>query len=235
MCSRAAISASSTVRVRSISRWRTSRSDAMRASLIARSLEMRDFSISSRAAICACSASVSRTARSRASSARCTARRTSTSRCWFNRAVSLSRSMSSACRSASRLRVRIRIIDSCSMSLRSLRRDSISWISCVRPCASKRLDGLKYSRSVWSRSVIATDSSSRPFCARPSAAACFTRVTYSPRCSCISSIDISDAIERSAETNLPESSACRRSCSMVRRPSVAAAIDTASVVGFTRT
>ena len=43
MCSRAAISASSTVRVRSISRWRTSRSEAMRASLIARSLAMRDF------------------------------------------------------------------------------------------------------------------------------------------------------------------------------------------------
>ena len=29
---------------------------------------------------------------------------------------------------------------------------------------------------------------------------------------------ISDATERSAETNLPESSACRRSGSMVRRP-----------------
>ena len=47
--SRAAISASSTVRVRSISCWRMSRSEAMRASLMARSLEMRDFSISSRA------------------------------------------------------------------------------------------------------------------------------------------------------------------------------------------
>ena len=59
--SRAAISASSTVRVRSISRWRTSRSEAMRASLIACSFEMRDFSISSREVSCACSASVSRT------------------------------------------------------------------------------------------------------------------------------------------------------------------------------
>jgi hypothetical protein len=34
--------------------------------------------------------------------------------------------MSSACFSASRLRVRIRIIESCSMSLRNLRRDSMS-------------------------------------------------------------------------------------------------------------
>jgi hypothetical protein len=40
----------------------------------------------------------------------------------LRRAVSLSRSISSACFSASRLRLRIRIIESCSMSLRSLRR-----------------------------------------------------------------------------------------------------------------
>jgi hypothetical protein len=46
-------------------------------------------------------------------------------------------------RSASRLRVRMRMIESCSMSLRSLRRDSMSSISLVRPSASKRLDGLK--------------------------------------------------------------------------------------------
>ena len=39
--------------------------------------------------------------------------------------------------------MRIRIIDSCSMSLRSLRRSSISWMSWVRPSASKRFDGLK--------------------------------------------------------------------------------------------
>ena len=38
---------------------------------------------------------------------------------------------------------------------------------------------------------------------------------------------ISEATERSAETNLPDSSACSRSCSMVRRPSVAAASATA--------
>ncbi len=43
------------------------------------------------------------------------------------------------------------------MSLRSLRRSSISSISRVRPSASKRFDGLKYCRSVWSRSVMATE------------------------------------------------------------------------------
>jgi hypothetical protein len=74
-------------------------------------------------------------------------------------AASLSRSMSRACRSASRLRVRMRIIESCSMSLRSFRRSSISSMIRVRPSASKRLDGLKNCRSVWSRSVSATDSS----------------------------------------------------------------------------
>ena len=54
------------------------------------------------------------------------ARRNSISRSCSSRAVSLSRSMSSACRSASRLRARIWIIESCSMSLRSLRRASMS-------------------------------------------------------------------------------------------------------------
>ena len=114
------------------------------------------------------------------------------------------------------------------MSLRSLRLASMSSIRRVRPSASKRFEGLKYSRSVWSRSVIATDSSSRPFCASASAAVALTRATYSPRCSCICSIVISEATERIAETNLPESSACSCSGSMVRRPSVAAAIETAS-------
>ncbi len=72
---------------------------------------------------------------------------------------------------------------------------------------------------------MATDSSSRPFWASASAAASLTRATYSPRCSCICSIVISEATERIAETNLPESSACSCSGSSVRRPSVAAAID----------
>src|ERR1700686_1778261 len=58
--SRAEISISSTARVRSISFWRTSRSEAIRASLIACSLAIRAFSIASRAEIWACSASVSR-------------------------------------------------------------------------------------------------------------------------------------------------------------------------------
>ena len=43
------------------------------------------------------------------------------------------------------------------MSLRSFRRSSMSSMSRVKPSASKRFDGLKYSRSDWSRSVIATD------------------------------------------------------------------------------
>jgi hypothetical protein len=121
------------------------------------------------------------------------------------------------------------------MSLRNLRRDSMSSMSLVKPSASKRFDGLKNSRSVWSRSVIATDSSSSPFCARPSSADALTRETYSPRRSCISTIVISDATERSAETNLPERSASRSATFMVRRPSVAAAMVTASGVGGTRT
>ena len=82
---------------------------------------------------------------------------------------------------------------------------------------------------------MATDSSTRPFWASASAAAALTRVTYSPRCSCISISVISEATERSDEMNLPDRSACSRSCSMVRRPSVAAATDTACLVGATRT
>src|SRR5918993_1062833 len=72
---------------------------------------------------------------------------------------------------------------------------------------------------------MATGSSSRRFWARPAAATALTRKTYSPRCSCISSIVISAATVHSAETNLPARSACRRSGSIVRRPSVAAAIE----------
>jgi hypothetical protein len=91
--------------------------------------------------------------------------------------LSLSRSMSSACFSASRLRARIWIIVSCSMSLRSLRLSSMSRISAVRPSASKRFEGLKNSRLVWSMSRIATLSSSSPFFSRSSCAASLTRAT----------------------------------------------------------
>ena len=82
---------------------------------------------------------------------------------------------------------------------------------------------------------MATDSSSSPFWASASAAAAFSRVTYSPRCSCICSMVISEATERIAETNLPDSSAWSCSGSIVRRPSVDAAIETASFVAWTRT
>ena len=58
-----------------------------------------------------------------------------------------------------------------------LRRVSMTWISEVRPSASKRLDGLKYSSAVWSMSTMATDSSSRPLRDRSSCAASRTRLT----------------------------------------------------------
>ena len=51
----------------------------------------------------------------------------------------------------------------------------------------------------------------------------------------MSSIVISEATERIAETNLPDNSSCSVSGCMVRRPSVEAASDTASVVARTRT
>ena len=175
--SRAAISSESMAFCRAISRARTSRSEAMRASAMARSLAMRAFSMVSRAVIWASSASVSRVARSFANSARCCALRNSISRSCSSRADSLSRSISSACFSASRFRARIWIIASCSISLRSLRRSSISRISAVKPSASNRFDGLKNSRLVWSISRIATLSSSSPFFSRSTCAADFTRAT----------------------------------------------------------
>jgi len=57
---------------------------------------------------------------------------------------------------------------------------------------------------------------------------------YSPRFSCISSIVISAATERSASTNLPSSSSRSWSGCMVREPSVWAASATASGVALTR-
>ena len=95
-CSRAVISSDSIVCAVAISRRRISTSDAIRASAMARSLAMRARSMVSRAVICAHSAWVSRSARSCASSARCWARRNSTSRSCSSRASSLARSISSA-------------------------------------------------------------------------------------------------------------------------------------------
>jgi len=118
----------------------------MRASAMACSLAMRAFSMVWRAEICACSDSVSRNApfarhlgalHGRAEP-RCRAPDPAVR-------LSLSRSMSSACRSASRLRVRILIIDPVRCRLRSL-----PWPRCLtsagQASASKRFDGLKNSR-----------------------------------------------------------------------------------------
>ncbi len=179
-CSRAAISASSHARACARSRcWRTSRSEAIRASLIVCWLAMlrlldlfagRDLGLLDRARaldlalahvtlgrdarfadrplvgnarlldLLARRRSAPARPRCRAAHARARARRAAR-RGGLRRhaAGSAARSRSRArCRApAARLRgcgVRIRIIDSCSMSLRSLRRDSISWMSCVRPC-----------------------------------------------------------------------------------------------------
>ena len=116
--------------------------------------------------------------------------------------------MSSACFSASRLRVRIRIIDSCSMSLRSLRRgfdvlDQLGQALGVE--AVRRIEEFEVGLvEIGDRHRLRARGRSAP--GLPGADS-LTRVTYSPRRSCISSIVISEATERSAETNLPESSA----------------------------
>ena len=119
---------------------------------------------------CASSASCSRSARSRVSSARWTARRNSTSRSCSSRAYSVSRSISKTFFCASRFWLRISTSVRCSISLRILRRVSINSVSWVRPSASKAFDGSKYSRLVWSRSTMATFSSSRPLAASASEA-----------------------------------------------------------------
>ncbi len=105
-------------------------------------------------------------------------------------------------------------------------------ISRVRPSASKRFEGLKNSRSVWSRSVIATDFELEAVLGQRLRSRGLRPARHIRRAARASrSMVISEATERSAETNLPDSSACSRSGSSVRRPSVAAAIETASRVG----
>ena len=143
--------------------------------------------------------------------------------------------MSRAWRSVSRFLLRTWIMVSCSMSLRIFLRRSICSVSRVRPSASKAFDGLKNSMPVWSSWVSDTVSSSRPFWSRSAAAALFTRLTYSPRFSCISSMVISAATVRRASTNLPSTSSFRVSGSSVRWPSVWAAAAMASTPAWTRT
>ena len=127
------------------------------------------------------------------------------------------------------------IIVSCSMSFRIFLRRSICSVRRVRPSASKALDGLKNSMAVWSNWVSDTASSSSPFWSRSAATTLFTRLTYSPRFSCISSMVISAATVRSASTNLPSTSSFSVSGSSVRWPSVWAAAAMASIVACTRT
>ncbi len=143
--------------------------------------------------------------------------------------------MSSAWRSVSRFLLRTWIMVSCSMSLRIFLRRSICSVSRVRPSASKALDGLKNSIAVWSSWVSETASSSSPFCRRSAATTPFTRLTYSPRFSCSSSIVISAATVRSASTNLPSTSSFSVSGSSVRWPRVWAAEAMASGPACTRT
>ncbi len=175
VCSRVLSSTSSSARRRAISSDCVSRSVRMRSSASANSCAMRDFSTASRAASCACSASWSRIARSRVRSARWLARRISTSRSCSSRAYSPSRSISSTRRWVSRFWLRMSTSVCCSISLRILRRVSMDWVRAVRPSASKAFEGSKNSRLVWSRSTMATDSSSSPFAARDSIASSRTR------------------------------------------------------------
>ena len=137
--------------------------------------------------------------------------------------------------SVSRFLLRIWIMVSCSMSLRIFLRRSICSVSRVRPSASKAFDGLKNSMPVWSNWVSDTASSSSPFCSRSAATTACTRLTYSPRFSCISSMVISAATVRSASTNLPSTSSLSVSGSSVRWPSVWAAEAMASAPACTRT
>ena len=108
-------------------------------------------------------------------------------------------------------------------------------VSRVRPSASNALEGLKNSMAVWSSWVSDTVSSSRPFWSRSAATTARTRLTYSPRFSCISSMVISAATVRSASTNLPSTSSFSISGCMVRWPRVWAAAAIASAAACTRT
>ena len=161
--SRVFISASSSERRRAISRRCVSSSVLMRSSEMLRSCASRDFSTASREINCACSAflvaeralahqlaSAGRRGGSRprvpAPAAHIRSRgRSPAPSCWV-----------------SRFWLRMSTSVRCSISLRIRRRFSIDSVSCVRPSASKALDGSKYSRLVWSRSTIATLSSSSP-------------------------------------------------------------------------
>ena len=224
-------SAVSTVRLLTISRSRVSWSIWMRCCSTAWFEVISACLTLWSATILAVSACFMRSTSSPATSAIWAALRTATSRSCASLAYSVSRSISCFCCSASRFLRRTRTSVSCSMSLRFLRRSSISWVSLVRPSASKALSGLKKSRLVWSRPVSETLSSSRPFISRFSDTAACIFCTKETRFSCRSSIAISATTARRASTNLPSTSSLSAEGPIVRMPSVCAALAIDSWVG----
>ena len=157
------------------------------------------------------------------------------SRCWFSVAASSSSLISRERFWVSKFWRSISTRVLVSISLRILRRISISSVNFVRPSASNALSGLKNSRGVWSKPVSETVSSSSPFLVKSSVTACCTFWTNWVRCSCNSFMVSSAATERSASTNLPSISSFSSCGAMVRRPRVWAAAEIASRFGATRT
>ena len=137
---------------------RTACSRSISVSWICRSARMR-----------VCSASRWRSASKAAILAFCSAVRVLTC-CSCSRVIKASCcSISSLRSSASRFFSRTATSTSCSTSLRSRRRRSVSCVSFVSPSASKALFGLKCSLDVWLKLVNETLSSSRPFFDKSSA------------------------------------------------------------------
>ena len=180
-----------TSRSASTVRVRTALSRSMPASRTCRSARIR-----------LCSASRLRSASMLAILAFCSAVRMRTS-CSCARVMKVSCWVISSLRcSASRFFSRTAISVSCSISLRSLRRRSVSCVSFTRPSASKAFFSLKCSLSVWFRLVSETLSSSRPFLVRSSATVFCTPWTNFSRWSCSSCMVMVAAVDRNASTNL---------------------------------
>ncbi|CSH75845.1 Uncharacterised protein [Shigella sonnei] len=158
----------------SISRMATSRSAS---TWRVRTICCRSISASSilrSARIRADSASRRRSASIAAILALCSAVRVFT-RCCCSRVMKASCcSISRRRESASRFFSLMATSTSCSTSLRSRRRRSVSWVRRVRPSASKALSGLKCTRAVWLKLVSDTLSSSRPFLDKSSATVFWT-------------------------------------------------------------
>ena len=180
ICSRSVFSrdfssASSRARRRAISRRCVSSSLLMRSSVMARSCASRDFSTLSRADSCACSDSWSRSARSLGEF------RALPGAANLDLALLLQARIFAVAVDLQHLALRVEILvaDVDQRALLDLvahpaaRFDRFRSAG-VRPSASKAFDGSKNSRLVWSRSTMATLSSSRPFCASASDATSLT-------------------------------------------------------------